>query len=291
MILGLVLAWMAGFWPPGFLLTGGPCAVIFAGLFHRWARDGTIYPWVMVVGVCASLFNWLFAGGIGYPGVAGSVWLLMALVMMVSIDFHVWTTAPLLRVRVSMGLVFLLLVACYLTAYRPVLMGTDRWDPRPWQEQASQYFQQWLVNRNEAVFSAFEESLTESLRLDARSVQLRRQTALFYLWIADIKKDDAYVGKAAEYLRRATRWYPSNAMVHAEYAWSLYLAGDTQHAAEEAMESLRLDALNPHQELKLRNRRLFDESEVNQFASGVRLTPIGETAEHCMLQLSSTGVP
>jgi hypothetical protein len=64
----------------------------------------------------------------------------------------------------------------------------------------------------------------------------------------------------------------------------LHLAGRPKEAAAEAAEALRLDALNPHAEQKLKSQFVYDPKIT---AEG--LTPSrGENAEQTMLGLRKT---
>ena len=87
-------------------------------------------------------------------------------------------------------------------------------------------------------------------------------------------------------LRRAADLYPGNAMAHAELAWALHVAGQDLQAAESATEALRLDRMNPHQELRLGSRRLFDDPVGGRLTSGLEKVQAGSSAEQYMEALS-----
>ena len=67
--------------PPGLMpvLLGLPLAAATIGVLLVWIRDGRLPRWLPAVGVVVLLIDLLATGGIGFPGVAGTLWLLLAL--------------------------------------------------------------------------------------------------------------------------------------------------------------------------------------------------------------------
>ena len=110
-----------------------------------------------------------------------------------------------------------------------------------------------------------------------------RLTASYYPADTSLSVWDMTTGDA---LRRAADLYPGNAMAHAELAWALHVAGQDLPAAKSATEALRLDRMNPHQELRLGSRRLFDEPAGGSLTSGMEEVPAGGSAEQYMEALS-----
>jgi tetratricopeptide (TPR) repeat protein len=78
--LGVAIAWLTGF-----PLAAVHVAIVAAGIavawwsLRTWVKEGRmpkLLPWIAAA---ALLINLLAAGGIGYPGIAGSLWLLVAI--------------------------------------------------------------------------------------------------------------------------------------------------------------------------------------------------------------------
>ena len=253
---------------------------------HDWVCRGELPAGTSVVAVCVSLLGLTFTGGIGYPGVASSIWLLMAVSMCSPGARDALTSRRLGRAQLVLSGVVVagLFAACYGTAYHPVLSGQDRWDARYWNEIAQSQFEQWLTSGQEAHFASFEENAMRMLARDAHSPNALRQIGIWYM-LAGIKTDaPGYLQQSARYLSRAVDFYPSSSAIRADYAWSLHLAGQADSAAAVAEAALQLDSLNPHAELKLQERRLLDEPSEGAYP-GLRITPREQNAEQCMLEL------
>ena len=86
--LGWLLAWPAGYWlgllssaPQDltFLLVGLPLAILVGMGLWPWIQAGTLAPGILAAALGAIGVNWLAAGGLTFPGVAGSFWLLWVL--------------------------------------------------------------------------------------------------------------------------------------------------------------------------------------------------------------------
>jgi hypothetical protein len=105
--------------PPGnaALLCGLPLAAVAIFLMFDWIRAGRLPGWLPALCVVALLIALLASGGIAMPGVAGTFWLLLAL----GLDGR---SPRALRSPAAWGALAALLlaaVACYWTAYEPVL--------------------------------------------------------------------------------------------------------------------------------------------------------------------------
>lgn len=88
--LGWVLAWPVGYWlgllssaPQDgmFLAVGLPAASLGLAVSLPWITRGTSSPVFTLTALLALAINWLAAGAIGFPGVAGSFWLLWAITL------------------------------------------------------------------------------------------------------------------------------------------------------------------------------------------------------------------
>ena len=107
--------------PPGWavFLCGVPGAALMLAVLYPWVQSGRLPALLPAIGIVVLLVNLLAAGGIGFPGVAGTLWLLLALGLN-DAERGSWELPR--RASVA-GLVLTLALgfACYQTAYRPVL--------------------------------------------------------------------------------------------------------------------------------------------------------------------------
>ena len=313
--LAFVLGWLVGF-RPGWVIVwlGLPMAAVCAVLLTPWVDDGYIPVSLLATGVAVLLVNLLAAGGISFPGVAGSLWLLMALALnLVDCD-----RPPVVLSR-SVGAVMIIVVlvlaaVCHQTAYHPVLRGhvlheqavdakwlerfcggvenvhrlpelTDPYSPLPWMYVASIRHGQWLASSAQEGFEPFEQAKDQLLRLSGRSSRAYRQVGMWYLWAFRKSGSDRQVRAAIRAYRRALELHPNSNILHAELAWSHHLAGNREEAAQEAAEALRLDDRNPHRELRLAQRTLFDEVSDQGSLGNSPLAPGTRTAKQWMTEL------
>jgi len=165
-------------------LPGAAAALLLAG----WVREGRLPALLPAVGVAVLLVHLLAAGGIGFPGVAGSLWLLVALGLRAQGVHTLGRTAAFGGLAVMVALAF----ACYRTAYGPVVRArglvqaaqivlaegradraerylrqaavADPWDAMPLRELASLELQRWHREHRPAALAGFEQYLDESLR-------------------------------------------------------------------------------------------------------------------------------
>jgi len=288
LVLALPVSILGGFPLSGEFLAVAvlPGVICLLGL-HDWVLRGVLPRQCVAISTCAALVSLSFTGGIGYPGVAGSLWLLMAIALCDPHQSAVITVKQLDRRRLvpSVVLVVGLAVTCYWTAYRPVLSNADEWNVSHWSSLAHAKFDEWLESESPGAFATFEEHADQMVSRDAHSPNVMRQLGMWYL-LAGLKSEgEDHFAKSTEYLLQAVQWYPSSNALHADLAWSQYLAGRTEESAVTAAEALRLDQLVPHTELKLQARRLFDEPP-NGIRPDLQITPSNRTAEQCMLLLS-----
>ncbi len=151
---GLLLAWPAG-WLFGllssapqtgtFILVGCPVAILSLITLWPWIEGGRWSPLIALVGLAVLSIHWLAAGGLTFPGVAYSFWLLWALAQDVIEESSCATQTsgntlassnritflwgafakevPLSNVAAfaAFGAVAVAGLLCYFTAYAPVL--------------------------------------------------------------------------------------------------------------------------------------------------------------------------
>ena len=242
-------------------------------LLRGWVRAGALTPSVCWAGVVVLLVHLLASGGISYPGIAGTLWVLFALGLNLtevgksprSFGIHIaW---------IATALVCLLAVMCYVTAYRPVLSSSGLVehafspemlrnperraelleeahvaDPRSAANArllAEARFGLWLDRPSPQRLTAFIEAEEEMRRLDPHSSAAWALSAAWYREIASAsgEKEAEFRQTAIEHYRTAIDRYPTNSHHHAMLAQTLAAAGETQSAAESATEALRLDKI------------------------------------------------
>lgn len=298
-MLGLVTGYMPDIEPLLFGAVGGALAV---WLLRGWVEQGALPRWAIVVAIGVLLVNLLAAGGIGFPGVAITLWLLLAIL---AGDQRPATGlrgpddssqerngASRWHSAICAIVTAILLAVCSATAYQPVLARTplslamsdaqaaghiddairlaeaaaaaDRWSADPQLQLAQLYHQRWSARTGPAStdhpdYRAFQLHGVAGLMLNPRAFS--NYAAMAYLeWEAGERTGDAQQRtNAASTYELAVEQYPNDALVRAQFAWLLDQAGRRDEAEREAAEALRLDALCPHSERKLAQRRLFTE--------------------------------
>ena len=223
------------------------------------------------IGVVVLLINLLAAGGIGYPGVAGSLWLLLAVGMNDTDDDRATFSAPAPVVVGLLVAVFLLGFTCYQTAYRPVL--ASRWrlaaifsdqllrdddkreralvealqaDPRSRQAArllAAHRYDQWSRRPTATAIPQLAEAFSAWLRLAPRSSAAWSQVGRWWSGVHDRTGDGRALVRARHCYERATEFYPTNALVRVEYALVLERSGLGLEARRQAQVGLQMDRI------------------------------------------------
>lgn len=283
---------------------GVPAASLVVVLLHPWVRSGSLPRYAPVIAVVALSINLLAAGGIGYPGVALSWWVLSALALNGATE---WDAGVLIhRGWLAIGCVGVL-VLCggfYQTMYLPVLehrrymfvglsfqeqghylaavgayqaaAAADRRSPEPWTQLAALHQQAALAQASPVLLERFGEAADQALERDPQSHALHRRVGDMYLELHAKTNQRSLLNSAIQRYDTATALYPNSNILHAQLAWALSLAGDKSRAQTEAEIALQLDGLNPHAEQKLSAQPLFDPHHACQ---------TGEKAEPAMLRL------
>lgn len=309
---GVVLAYLAGgaahqFPDFDFLWVGVPVAALLLWCLDPWVRAGQLPNQLLGISLLALLVNLLAAGGIGIPGVGLFVWLLAALLASPAVSASARYWAPLGRnwlwaTATGCGL---LLLACYLTMYRPVLgakhamsqasasrdaresirylqaaADADCWWAQPYIFAAQVCQQQWLSSSSANWPLAFDYSVRMALRRDQHSCSLYQHKGDWLLEVYTKKGGGVLLERAVEAYQEAVALYPNSNFLHAQLAWTLFLEGKLELAQQQARRAIELDEQVPHRELKLASRRL-----VGQSAAVPTQIPPTATAEQCMLFL------
>ena len=269
----------AGFsWQAGEAAVGLILSLITAWLWSGWIRNGELPQRTAAIGVAVLLVNLLASGGVSFPGVAGSLWLLLAI-------GSLWRVSslgvPVRRWIAALGLAALigLTAAFYVTGYRPVLAqqaamdqatsdeaqkdlqmrldwlhraaAADPLAPQPHAELAALYLQLWLESPSAEVRDRFQRSLDAAIRLQPRSHLRWMQAGKNQLAIFEEtgQTDDAAIAEHA--MRQAVELYPTSATLWAELALLREKVGNGPAAREAADEAIRLDQTTPHTDKKL----------------------------------------
>jgi hypothetical protein len=267
-------------WVPAVVLFGLPVAAVTVLLFWEWIHDGPLTPSLPAIGVVVLLVNLLAAGAMGFPGVFGTFWVLVAIGLNLtgaSRSFAVPRSAALAALAAAMALA----LSCSATAFSPVLRSqtavrlaqrdpghaeqhlrdaadADPMAAAPRRYLAQRAFDHWLESGNEAAFDDFEAWMAAALDRAPRSASTWRMAADRY-WQAVVEggRDDA-LPKAVSAYRRAVDLYPSSALLRTRLAVALRRAGDETGFRQQAGMALKLDAQTPHRDRKL-DPRVRDE--------------------------------
>jgi tetratricopeptide (TPR) repeat protein len=340
---------------PNLLIFGVPLAAITVFLLHPWVVDGHLDARAVAIAAVVLLVNLLAAGGIAFPGVAGSLWLLVGIALVVASEQEreLSPARPAARdahsarggrdaqpagverdaqptgvgqTRVALVMVLDLLAFCYWTGYAPVLHGrallergedlvytlgaaesrvqaqerisdalgsfeeaaaADPFAAEPRLNAAHLYHLERLQAADEASFEAatkkFDVACGEAVRLNPRSHTTATEIGYMEFEAYDATGDREHLRRAREQLERAVQLFPNHGFAHARLAWVYHLEGNATAAAREADEALRLDALTPHKERKLRQRGIFDDlAAPEQLERLQERLPPGRTAEQLM---------
>jgi O-antigen ligase len=281
---GIVLAWVLGNVATTGPMTEGlsvilPGAALGLFLVYPWLRAGRLDPCLLVVAAAALVVNLLAAGGIGFPGVAGSLWLVMALGLALADRDR---PPHALRPAVAAGLTVLLALiaaACYGTAFRPVLRcqaallaaaaeprraaehlseasRRDPWASDPWTRQAALAMAIWRDGESAEPPAAFEHAAEMSLRLNPQSSASWLRVGEWYAEIHARTADPRHAGAAVDKMNRAKDLYPTNPYQWARLAIALDAAGDGAAARQAKAEALRLHEATPHRDKRLEGELL-----------------------------------
>ncbi|MBC8870708.1 MAG: O-antigen ligase family protein [Planctomycetes bacterium] len=308
-VFGVLLAFpcgiVVGFMPDVALLwVGLPVAVACIGLLHAWTVHGTLPVWLPTVAALVLLVNLLAAGGIGFPGVAQSWWLLLAIALGLLDAERPLRSAPRAAATGMVGLAFVLALAFHQTMYQPVLRcqasmnegdslaqegrpdqakaayvtaaRADPYSADPWMQLASLYRQLAILSGDEEHVGHFDRAVREALARDRRSHSVFRQLGNLRLSLYRKFGDREQLKRAIAAYERWAQIYPNSNMAHAQLAWACSIDGDDQSAAREAKIALGLDKQSPHREKKLREQRVYDPRSEH---------PEDETAEQLMNRL------
>ena len=273
----------------GLLVATATCALLWG-----WVNHGRLTPRLPALGVLVLVIHFLAAGGIAYPGVAGSFWLLFALALNTTSDAQATHAARRWRFAWVSACGFVLAVltamACYRFAYRPVLqchaamqraaderLSTDariallldaaRADPlsaEPWWSIAQMEVAR--LGGNPLTLQSTRplvDAIHKMLDLRPHSAAAWRQAGRWFHQMYIYDRQPATAKAAMVSFRRAVALYPNLPELRGEFALSLAESGDIEGAKSQARVARRLDKVTPHADKKLSPevRQQLDELE------------------------------
>ena len=321
--IGVLLAFPAG-WAGGMgpslavLWVTLPVAAATLWFVHPWVTGGTLSCGPLMIAAATLLINLLAAGGIGFPGVAEVLWVLLALALNVAEtgeeELPRTKFVPFVArgvIAAAMAGALLLVLLCYLTMYQPVLAAralyaqaletksleassakclaaaaADRWWADPYEMVAELLCRQWIADPSDSRLSEFEQVLDALLKRDCHSSRLYRVCGNWWISMAVSSRRQDLLPRAIEAHTESVRLYPNSNILHAQLAWDFFLAGDIANAQREADEATGLDERLPHEELKLKHQQLAG-GDALVIQGGGKAAAAGASAEQRMQDIRS----
>ncbi len=255
---------------------GLPLAAATVAAMLGWIRAGELPRWLPGVAAVAILVSLSAAGGIAMPGVAATFWLLLAL----GLEGRPLRLLPAAAAWAGLTALLTLAVACYATAYEPVLScqaelqlaerhpdravahlqaaaAADPLSAEPWQQLAAAELEAYLQQPDRAALDRFTRAKDEALQRAPNSADLWMvvgdwEFSVFALGSRAGRNvaGDALRSAIAAY-GQAVQLYPNSALCHAKLAEAYFAAADRAAFAREADIALRLDQITPHLDKKL----------------------------------------
>jgi hypothetical protein len=284
-LLALVIGPSVGLVFSEYQLAGG--VLLFAAaiaLAWPWVIDGRLASRLPALGVLVLAVHLLAAGGIAFPGVAGTLWILLALGLNAT-DAPCgarpaqaprrgakWATMAGLVLTCAAG------AACFYLAYAPVvrahaafvraeedgltvdarinlLIDAAQADPlsaEPWSQIAELELARLKGNPHDPSTDArLIKATTKVLELRPHSSVAWRQVGRWFRECYLYTRHEKTAEAAAMALRRAVELYPNLAPLRGEYALALSAEGDRAGARRQAQIARRLDGLTAHVDKKL----------------------------------------
>jgi len=257
-------------------LGGLAVMALVVAVFYPWIDRGTLPAGLPLIAALVLAVNLLAAGGIAFPGVAGSLWLLLALGLVVAgadmpaQPLSARATALSLGLMLAAGCAFLWsdylpAMNCRLallraqTAEKPadqrmLLKSAAEADPlsdEPWNQLAAIDRASWASRENPSAFARWERAIREAAARRPHWAAAREQAGDAYKQAFDRDRRRSDLDEAVAWYEQAVGLYPNRAANHAKLAIALAAAGDADRARQAAAEALRLDELTPHADQKL----------------------------------------
>jgi O-antigen ligase len=277
-LVGFLIAWPLGGMVTAIpsralLVLGLPLAVLTVAWLLEWIETGRLPVTLLVIGLVVLLVNLLAAGGIGFPGVAGTFWLILALGLPRTESGPKRRTQQVVAWSVTLVGCFLA-VACYWTAYKPVLDARGHWlaalseprsaaqelakaaeaDPlwaKPWKALTMMAMADWRKTLSPDSLAQFERAARMAGRRDPESSIFWNVLGNQYFEVYERIHSKYHLESAVDAYRRAIELYPNKAEYHGRLALALEQTGNRSGAQKEARKAIELDDIMPHQDKKL----------------------------------------
>ena len=271
--------------PPGLsaVLLELPLAAGCVAMLAGWVYGGRMPAVLPAVGVLTLLVNLLAAGGIGFPAVAGSLWLLLALGLNTAGADRPPRTLPRISAVAVLVVALALAVACYASAYGPVLrcqaelrpvqeawaqgnlaaaekhlLAAAKADPlaaEPWHQLLAVAASRWRQKKTPETLRQLDRYLD---RYDQVLAELAPNSSRVWLAAGELH-EEVYsatgrrgdIDRAIEAYSRAVALYPNSGLCRARLALAHQAAGDLRNFRQQADWALRLHDETPHADKKL----------------------------------------
>jgi len=255
------------------------CVAVLAG----WVYGGRMPAVLPAVGALVLLVNLLAAGGIGFPAVAGSLWLLLALGLNTAGADRPPQTLPRISAVAVLVVALAVAVACYATAYGPVLrcqaelrraqeasaqgnlaaaekhlrvaVKADPLAAEPRHQLVAVAASRWRQKRTAETLRQFDRYLD---RYDQVLADLAPNSSRAWLAAGELHEEVYWatgrrgdIDRAIEAYSRAVALYPNSGLCRARLALAHQAASDLRSFRDQADWALRLDEQTPHADKKL----------------------------------------
>jgi hypothetical protein len=289
MLWGYPLARISAAFPGEALwMIGIPSAFACLSLLNPWVRKGRCPRWLFTIAIIVLLVDLLTTGGIGLPGIAQTLWLLAALVLVsqwgpwgTGVPQTPLTQAPNWAIYFAAAAIVVLGGLCYQTAYiaamkSPILVREAREaiidqkyddarelaakaiaaDPLSGDAQialADAALYDWRMTNSEDSHRQFTEADRRAQQLSPHLAAVWHASGMRHK-LAYEQSKDAKPQELAEWIRslkKAVEYYPASPLYHGNLALAYDMAGNHAAALEEAGLALHYDELTPHEDKKL----------------------------------------
>ncbi|MFL2865130.1 MAG: O-antigen ligase family protein [Pirellulaceae bacterium] len=293
-----------------------PIFVMVIFLLQDWVDRGALNRFHLLVAFICWLLNLMVAGGISYPGVAFSGWLLLGLAISTwQVPFKPQEQVPMPKTQrwTTLAIMVSLPLLAFATSHRPTtasdyqLMNARFYLSQNQTNQAAKHLQQSIKDdpygidayilyanvlfmklgpsADEELLREYQTLVSQTLMLNSKSQMnfelFSQQSLLLYQYH---QLPDA-LDRALDYAMRESELYPANAYIWARLAVCQYYAGHLDEMEASIERAFSLDAENPHSEFKLSNRRLSEADFAGWKGRRIYFEKMNESAEQCLHHL------
>ncbi len=248
----------------------------------RWISTGTLPARLAAIGFLVLAIHWLAAGGLSYPGVADTFWILLAL----GLNGPAGAVRPRAAVgwlrrlapSVALAVTVVAAVGCYYSAFLPVLscraemaavaaprlndqsridgllraVAADAFSADPWIEMARMAGQRAVEYPDDQLWrKRLLTAATSVIALRGHSSAAWSEIADLYRQLYGVSPSPELANRVLQLSRGAAYLYPNSARLQAEYGLALARVDDGADARRVARRALELDELTPHADKKL----------------------------------------